>query len=310
MAVKSSGTIGLSDIGPEYRVSTPYSVNNLAGLTAGLTSGGTAKFSDFYGKESAFSAPSYTNEHIISVYFFDGFAGGIDREVYWLVDLKSMGSRWFTHVNDFVFDSFTYSNSNIRGLTEPGNYTSVTINTTGSSGRGPVTVTQQPTALNNWLGIVMANDNDGPSRAPYVIRINVTTVGNAGPFTVPNLWFDKTAIRADSLGGTGGSNSTTVTALFHPKVTPISFLWTAGSSAYTLTNATSQTVTVTNNTFNFDGSYQFGNYNLFGSTLTCAAVLRYNGINYNVSKQIFVHSMLSYPPGPGDGGFGGGGDGA
>jgi hypothetical protein len=302
MAVKTSGPIGLSNIAPEYRFfvgpGANLRVNTFAALTAGLTSNEPAKFSDFYGKESAFSAPSYTNEPIVGVYF-----DSVDRVVDYLIDLKSMGNRWLNHWSDFNFNSFSYSNPNIRGLTEPGNYTSVTLNTTGSSGRGGIYISQQPTALNNWIGIAQLNDNDFSSRGAYNLRINVTTVGDAGPFTVPNLWFDKTAILANALGSPP-PNSTTVTALFHPKVFPISFSWTAGSSAYTLTNATSQTVTVTNNTSYYDGSYQFGNYNIFGSTLTCAAVLRYNNINYNVSKQIFVHSLLTAPPFSGGGGDG------
>jgi hypothetical protein len=297
MTIKTSGQISLTEIAAEYRDTAPHDIFTLASLTAGLTAGAQTGFDTFYGKESAFSAPIYTNQHAISIYF-----DSVDREIYWGLNLLSMGSRWWTHWSDFNFNSFSFSNSNLQGLSQPELYSSVTINAEGSSGRGGVYVHQQPTAQNGWWGIIRTDDNPYGSRAAYVMRINVTTTGGESAlFNTPNLWFDKTAIRADSIGSPG-SNQTTVTALFHPKVTPISFSWSVGSSAYTLTNTTSQTVTITNNTSYTNGSYQFGAYNIFGSTLTCAAVLRYNGINYNVSKQIFVHSYVSGDPGGGGGG--------
>jgi hypothetical protein len=216
-----------------------------------------------------------------------------------MVDIRTMGNRFWSNNSDFNFNSYSFSNSSLPGISQPELYSSVSINTTGSSGRGAITVHQQPTALNNWIGIIRADDNPFGSRSAYNLRLNITATGASGLYTAPNLWFDKTAVRADP-GGSPAPNSTTVMALFHPRVTPISYSWTVGSSAYTLTNTNARTVTVTNNSNYYAGSYEFntGGFNWGGSSLTCTAVLRYNGINYTVSKRIFVSSYLSYEPAP------------
>lgn len=300
MTIKTSGQISLTEIATEFRDTAPHDIFTLASLTDGLTAGAQTGFNSFYGKESAFSGPIYNAEPAISVYF-----DSVDREIYWGLNVISMASRWWSHWSDFNFNSFQYSNGNLRGLSVPELYSSVTIDANGSSGRGGVYVHQQPAAQNGWWGIIRTDDNPYGSRAPYVMRINVTTTGGESAlFAEPNLWFNKTAIRSDAYVG-----ATTVTALFHPKVIPISFSWTTGSSNFTLTNSNSQTVTITNTSPYSYGGYQFGAYNIFGASLTCSAVLQYNGINYNVSKQTFVHAVPAPDPnaGGGDPGYGGGG---
>ena len=301
MAIKTSGQIGLQEIANEYRDSAPHVVSELAGLTNGLTSGAATKFSDFYGKESAFSPRIYNGDQVVGVYL-----DSVDRDVYWMVDIRTMGNRFWSNNSDFNFNSYSFSNSSLPGISQPELYSSVSINTTGSSsGRdasfwpSTITVHQQPTALNNWIGIIRANDNAFGGRVGYNLKLNITATGASGVYTAPNLWFDKTAVRADP-GGSPGPNSTTVMALFPPRCTPISYSWTVGSSAYTLTNTNARTVTVTNNSNYYAGSYEFntGGFNWGGSSLTCTAVLRYNGINYTVSRRIFVSSYLSYEPAP------------
>lgn len=330
MPIKSSGSLGANEIQTEFGDTGDFVINEYYGAAPGLPTSGQIAWSDFYGKSSAGSQKTLTNQLLFRLSIRH------DRYVDIAFDVRNMyGVIWDANPSGInvptaattsgggSFLNVNYPNG-IEPLGDAVSTASISVNMNGTSSRSPFSVIQNPSSGNSWTAIFRCDDGGPPGAALSSIQGNINVTPLSSSFVTPRPRFDRT------MAGAYSEADSTIFEQYLIPPTGCTFLSASASFPDATTGGLPHALSVQYTNFssvmnggvtigvrnNVAGTneYSFGRWtydirgrvgsNVMASRLRVTGTIRYRSTNYSYTNFLYIHYLQAYAFVPDTGGGG------